>query len=355
MKKIIKEVCLCKLCGAQADKTGSHILPYSLIRKAINVDGKKERGYEYAFGLGAPLPMTYIGQSVLPENPDEINEETDPIRHENFFVEDYIFCTICETRFSTIESYFADKVINKLPKMDVFTSESLTFSIQNIPSEIIHLYFISLFWRVSVSKNFRLKLKPDEEEKLKKILNETLSSDRNELLKKALIDASNIKRFPLVAIYLESPENHTGNIVGITPFPTKPYLIFADEYILVLYFKESQTKAPLPNFYGIPSFVNIKKIINIQEESFIFGKLPLPKYEIVNKNFWEMAAEIQLDRLKNQFSRTVEHFCKKRPTQQMINVYGALLAHNNGEYTQEVLALTMVETLVRFGWKMELE
>ena len=58
----------CALCQQrEADKTGSHLVPFFLMRTIDNVDNKKERGMELGFELGKGHVKGYFGGSVLPE------------------------------------------------------------------------------------------------------------------------------------------------------------------------------------------------------------------------------------------------------------------------------------------------
>src|SRR5512145_500874 len=107
----------CKLCNKDdADKTGSHIVPYFLMKMIDNERGKKERGKELGFNIGELVTTSYFGQSVLPEKLTEIYGELSDTEIEDNkvpLIVDNFFCTDCESKLSQIENEYAKTLNNK--------------------------------------------------------------------------------------------------------------------------------------------------------------------------------------------------------------------------------------------------
>ena len=126
----------CKLCkNAEADKKNSHIIP-KFLKKGLFGPKGKIRGYEI--------------QSTKPKGK--------PKSVQDIPKEDYIFCTNCESKLSTLETYFANHLYNHLH------NSSKTFKVKkhlktkvkstkDIDGNLINLLLQSILWRQHISKH----------------------------------------------------------------------------------------------------------------------------------------------------------------------------------------------------------
>lgn len=159
---------ICKLCQQnEADKKGSHIIPFFLLREVENIDGKKERNYEIGFSLGGSDVKSYFGSSILPERLEETfgeiqDEDIEANKHP--MIVDHLLCTSCEKRFSVLESIYSKYLANN--------NEEVA-----IDSNISYLFWISVFWRLGVIDNNEVHLPENLLEKYRNLLINSLSEE----------------------------------------------------------------------------------------------------------------------------------------------------------------------------------
>lgn len=231
----------CKLCKSRlADKTGSHLIPHFILKRIDNEIGKSERNKELGFRIGGLETTSYFGQSVLPEKLNEIFGELsdEEIKKNNIpLIVDHYFCTECEKKISQIESEYAKTLANKGIESE-------------IAPEISLLFWISILWRVSISKKQGFILKDKEGELLRRILNKHLN------LKIKNIDSDSLKKdiecqnlsYRLIRCpdYSESEATY----LFCHPFHKMPYSIILDEYVLFFYFKKGHVDNLMQSFFG---------------------------------------------------------------------------------------------------------
>ena len=164
--------CRCMLCRKNmADKTGSHMVPHFLIAKIFSYDGSTNRDkvMVQVDNLSEGYQEHYFGAQVYGDTISEVkgreltDEEVDSeIRKTNALTIDYIFCKDCESKFSVLESYYA---------------EILSGKTKDYPPAIPYLFWISVMWRMSVGKMGTV-LEAHHEKALCKILNDCLALTR---------------------------------------------------------------------------------------------------------------------------------------------------------------------------------
>ena len=165
----------CLLCRKNdADAVGSHLVPHMLIQQLFSFDGKKGRDKEIAevFNLSDGEYSNYFGRNINSDIMSDINNrpvsdveiDYEASKH-SVFTRDHFFCQDCEKRFMAIESYYADILNGK---------------IKNYPPAIPYLFWISVIWRMSIG-NMGLKMYPKDERILRKILDKTLSKEREKI------------------------------------------------------------------------------------------------------------------------------------------------------------------------------
>jgi hypothetical protein len=161
----------CLICGdRKANKTNSHIIPSFLIAMVCSYDGSSKRDKEVLVTIDGASEKTYIGD--LPDtkinelfenlNDDKIEE----IKGNNTAATDYIFCNECEKKLSIyLEGPYAQHIKSKL----------------KITDDIPLMFWISVIWRISVTKNLGIELNPDVEKHQHELIKSYFASkDKNE-------------------------------------------------------------------------------------------------------------------------------------------------------------------------------
>ena len=210
----------CKICDSIADKTGSHIVPHFLMKRIDTEEGKKGRDKEMGFVISEKNPSSYFGRATSLEKLEEVYNKIDEERIENNnipLIEDYIFCSKCETKLAELEdSYSKSLTVKTDEKNENFNSK--------IDSEKALIFWSSIFYRLSISKNSGFKLREADEKMLKDILKEyfeygTIHPDANNISYK-LLRAVNYS-------------NTNSTLLHINPQNQNPYLAVIDEYLII--------------------------------------------------------------------------------------------------------------------------
>jgi len=277
----------CLLCeNKKANKSGSHIIPAWMISTAFDINGKnrnREIIYNYD-NLKHDLP--YFGQEVLPEEiENEIgrslsNEEIEKNKEEgHFLVKDYLFCTECEKRFGTIEQLFKVKVHDKIrdahfeftdKDLDIYTTEEKL---------IVRLFFYSIIWRVSIVNELAIKFERKLEEKLRRILDTSLTLDAKRMRENARQISTEICNIPLMVLRTPVTEKNTEKPVFMHEKYKQPHMTILNDYIVGIYSKASNVKGVKQTFFGLDKFLNYIEEINLNEDEFSIG--------LLSKNAWK--------------------------------------------------------------------
>ena len=225
----------CKICNSAADKSGSHIVPHFLMKRIDSEEGKKGRDKEMGFVITNKNPSSYFGRSTSENKLNEVYGIIDEERIDGNqipLVEDYIFCSKCEGDIGKLESTYSES-LNTHPQKG--TENYLT----KLNSDIAMLFWISIIFRLSISKNSGVRILPIHEEMLRNILNDYF-------LKGFLnSDASRIK-YKLLRSINFSLKNST--ILHFNPESINPYLLLVDEYLIVF---SIDTEASIEKFYSV--------------------------------------------------------------------------------------------------------
>lgn len=211
----------CLLCRENdADAVGSHLVPHMLIQQLFSYDGKKGRDKEIAemFNLSGGEYSNYFGRNINSDIMSDINNrpvsdaeiDCETLKH-SVFTRDHFFCQYCEKRFMAIESYYADIMNGK---------------IKNYPPAIPYLFWVSVIWRMSIG-NMGLKMYPKDEKILRKILDKTLSKERDNIL----VDRSNFGKCAYNIYHCDDIKDETTGIIGMHR-RTIPYkVLIGKDYI----------------------------------------------------------------------------------------------------------------------------
>lgn len=160
----------CALCLLkEADKKGSHLVPHFLMKTVDNIDDKIGRDLELGFEMGKGHVKGYFGGSVLPERLEpvfgEITEEDIQGARSSMIV-DYLLCTNCENRLAKLESNYS-KSLKTYSAEPFFSTEDSFHSL---------IFWLSIFWRLSVSENKAFKLSESHEQQLRLLIDKGLDA-----------------------------------------------------------------------------------------------------------------------------------------------------------------------------------
>ncbi len=161
----------CLLCKENdATKTNSHIVPSFLVANVCSYDGSGKRDKEVMFTITPSKTSLYIGQ--LPDTKIEEIIDTENLTDErierelkiNTASRDYIFCPDCESKLSVwLETPYS--LHHK--------------SGQTISPDVSFFFWVSIIWRMSISKIFGFELPSELETHLGEMLNRYLDCKSN--------------------------------------------------------------------------------------------------------------------------------------------------------------------------------
>lgn len=158
----------CLICKKdKATKTNSHLIPSFMIAKVCSYDGSGKRDKEVMFTMTSYEDKVYVGavpdtkldelfdQKILTE--ERIEEEL----KDNTASKDYIFCPTCEANLSKyLEAPYAEHLSTGKP----------------INMELAYFFWLSIVWRMSISRQFQFALSNDIEQLLGDCLHEYMDA-----------------------------------------------------------------------------------------------------------------------------------------------------------------------------------
>ena len=251
----------CLLCGVnEATKSNTHYLTDSIIRPALNVDGKGERdiGLYWILSTGRAGLEFGFQQSTSVAKLEEIlgrpatDEEIAASIAETAFSVDDHFCPPCEDHFGKIEEPFTREI---LPR---FRGADLT-GIQEISIEEVRLFrafFLLQVYRSAVcDEMFNL---PEE----------TLVDLRHLILNFLTVDIAELTKYPLTVTYLQTtggPVAYTENQVGFAVNDESQIILMND---FVIQFFESKENVKCIDFNGLNDPSDFEDYLNANETVF---------------------------------------------------------------------------------------
>lgn len=158
----------CLICKKEkATKTNSHLIPSFMVAKVCSYDGSGKRGKEVMFTMKPYEDKVYVG--AVPDtkieelfDPEKLTEER--IKEElndNTASKDYIFCPTCEANLSKyLESPYAE-----------YLSKG-----KGLNNDVAYFFWVSVIWRMSISRQFQFALPKDVEQVLGDCLHEYLDT-----------------------------------------------------------------------------------------------------------------------------------------------------------------------------------
>ncbi|WP_413513796.1 hypothetical protein [Myroides odoratus] len=222
----------CFICDREADETGSHIVPASLIKNCV---GKHYREESYEIDVKKAAGDVYFGRDNLKNTSTEIKP--------NPYKRDHILCKECESRLAAIESRFSAEFLTKFRKDKYaanFTKSKTAHLEVYEPNKISHLeilaYFYSIIYRtcrVYEIEGQGKYLTSQELDAIKEFVHGYLYASQEDYTDK-------IKHYKLSIIFDKTSDEslHIGTSNTFDP----PYIFFLCDVIVQLYTREIPEK-----------------------------------------------------------------------------------------------------------------
>lgn len=239
----------CNLCKENdADKKGSHIVPHFLLKRIENIEGKTGRDYEIGFKIGRLFSKSHFGRAVQPEKLEEtFGEISDKdIQNNNHpLVTDHLLCSECEERLAQIESRYSQT----LQTLDKVNYQSGISSSEGI------LFWISIFWRMSIHGESGIKLTAGQNEQLRVILDTFLPLKNKGLDEKLIAESDLLKRLSYKIIRCHNCEPQNGKWLLFHPDFYNSLCLFIDEFVVVLSLDGQYDELEKTNCFGINDLI----------------------------------------------------------------------------------------------------
>lgn len=212
---------MCTLCRtAEANETGSHMVPNLLTAVAFSFDGKNKRDREIVerYCLNKPDDNSvYYGRDVAADKISsdlghEMTEE-ELENNVNTLCYDYVFCKECEKRFSILETEFGE----------YYKKE------KNIHPRLAYLFWLSVYWRMAIGY-MGLYMDAKDELDIRDILNRNMKSRKEIIESNEKLGDYGYSVFKLCDTLIKGDSG----IFGMKK-PQAPYVILVADYVVILF------------------------------------------------------------------------------------------------------------------------
>lgn len=272
----------CSLCKTNSpDKENSHVIPLSILRNLVSKESGNLRDREASYTLSSLRNSSiYLGpQMTTPEKMTEIvgrvltDEELS--KQSNQFARDNFICTTCENRFSRLESLYSEKIAKKISAFRLSTKNTDVLADNG---DAFYLFFISVLWRMSVTKWEKFAVSAQIEEDMRLMLHDLLNEDKKQLVSNITSAKDKIMKWPVCFGIADTSIKEVLNEVTYHPGNTTPYSLIVNEFILFLFPDEKTITQQPQTFFGL------EKVISKESISYA-GELRLSKVTAQDYNF----------------------------------------------------------------------
>jgi len=286
---------LCRLCSKEvADKKGSHIVSSFLLKRVINVEGKTKRDYELGFRIDKMGMSSHFGRAVQPEKLEETFGEisdNDIEKNQQQFVVDNYYCSGCEKRFSIIENAYS-KTLNKI---DSKVYESGVTTILGL------LFWGSVVWRMSNHGQSGVKLKHEQEELLRSILDKYLpKEDIKELNSIDFDNTEDLSRISYKLIRFNNVKENNSKFLLVDPEYDNCFVLLIDEFIIAFTFDKNYED------FKKSGKLELEKLFENVKESELYGNEKIHPFA---KDFYSNIRKKLIDIAKDQYYAGVSEYC----------------------------------------------
>lgn len=271
----------CLLCKNSKNLcTGSHLAPHFIVGSIFSYDGSRDRDKEIVNEetLASLKTEKKWGNRVAPDAIDEIYGEEIPDEEKttvkkNALTRDYVFCKYCEDRFGHIENAYSSLFANHGKKLNPAVS---------------HLFWLSVFWRLSVC-NMCVRLSVEDEENIRKILHEHMPATRKDVEKLQADDSYGNYRYCLY--YCDNIKGELTGLIG-NHVSRSPYKILMGHYVVVLY--SSKTK------------YDKKKTYNDWKNHEVCQEIPFLEFWKMKRNILDTSEDLEWQNLSDDETNIID-------------------------------------------------
>ncbi|WP_442846116.1 hypothetical protein [Leeuwenhoekiella sp. H156] len=262
----------CIICDKNANATGSHIAPASLIQNCI---GKHYWEESYEIDSKNATVDVYFGRNNLKNTNTEIKKHHHKV--------DEILCQTCENKLGKLESEFSTEFLQKF-RIEKFKNNFHSYNLETgfeitEPNKLsnlkIHAYIYSIILRYCRDvefKNGHLVLMTESElTKIKSFVNGFLNEQETDYTK-------SITDFNLVIVFDKNSDK--GSLVIGLEESDNPYLFYFCEVIIQLFTKQVSEKAKYL-FNGCLNSINESKSKIVVGPSEFYQDLMRPAQKVL--------------------------------------------------------------------------
>lgn len=204
-------------------RKGSHLAPNTLIQQYVSYDGSSARGKEIVREetFAEMSNVRKWGRAVLGDKIDEIYGEYVPVDEKetiqpDALTRDFLFCDNCENRFGYIESVYGDYFHKRK---------------QSVNPVVSYLFWLSVFWRLSIA-SISIRLSDEDEEKMRKILDSHIPEDPKTV--RNLMPSDTLNGFKYCMYHCNDiKQEDTGSLGNHSS--NAPYRLIVGHYVIVMY------------------------------------------------------------------------------------------------------------------------
>jgi hypothetical protein len=285
---------ICTLCKErEADKKNTHFLTDGIIRSCLNLDGSKEREKGFYFDLSNENAFiefnfqrgTSVDKLKSSLGREVTDEEIEKAKSIPFSV-DNVFCSVCESYFTEIETKFISEILPSFRNTDLTGKDRA--NLKDIKT--VRLFFYIQVWRTYICDD-TLKIQDEVAENIRQII-----------LKHSTVNANELSHYPIAITYLQTigdEAEYTTNYVGFTS-DRNPNLIIMNDFVIQFY--ENSDTVKFFDFYGLTTEQNYKELINFNEQEFVVNIFQNASRKQLLKDF------ITTDRVKQTIQYYADRF-----------------------------------------------
>jgi len=332
------------------------MIPAFLISSAISFGGTTKRDYELMTMMKNSGPMeTFVGRKVLPEAIKTVKDydlsEEGLSTNVNPNVRDYFFCSECEKRIGVIEDYFAREIHDKLESGSIEVQKGdngydLSF-LYNEKSWMSRLFFLSIFWRVSLAAYLPLALPAKVENKIRLLIHECSDVDLNETMDKSKGKKEDLLAFPLVITLFSNEKDKTKRLIYGDQYRF-PHLFILNRYVAFLYEKQSHINNPVNTYFGLTALLNKEDVISKDCDLLPVCILTQAQTESIRQEIFKMMINKTRDTVRINFGKVYEKLFGSRPTDDIIYTITHRIVHHDVPTYDRYSEPVIIDVMVKF-------
>ncbi|MBS2101084.1 hypothetical protein [Carboxylicivirga linearis] len=324
----------CKLCNKRdANKTGSHLISDFILRSML-VEGNPSRRSDRIISnrietLGTDL---FVGRDVNQEKVNELLDrdlsDEDLANNINHYTVDNLLCTVCEDRLSYLETIFKTDIYDKLDALPIQDNKIV---LDSEVTCVFKLFWLSVIWRCSIANFGTFKIDNKSENRIRKIINDSLGESIEETRKLIQENCPQINSETIGVLYVKEVDDYLKNLVFCSPFLKMPYVLVINDFYIFFYSKSghvnamNQTMFKLDNEFKKDNYINKKNCKSIQ-----IGVVKAEKFKESRDYIYGLKAKDLLDKAVALHNDTFNLATGTKPTGKVIGNFVDALVNEEG-------------------------